>query len=425
MSRTLWFSPVPPGRTDVARYSARVIPHLAQLIDLDVVRPDGMPEGRDLLSSPIGNLNIRELNASRICVYNVGNNPVFHGQILQMAMRHPGIVVLHDRSMQDLCYAILGNPLNGDYDASSYRAAMSRWYGRKGSEAARSASGGEMPVSQLSQEFPLFEVALQRALGAVTHNPEVAEEIAERFPGMPVATLHLPYDQQMSTRSAHTLGPDRPIRLVMFGYLNPNRRLCEFLRAWAQSPWKDRFELDLAGEMNNGPEARAVMTETGLCAQIRDHGFLPDHQLDVLISQAHLVLNLRNPTMGEASGSQLRIWANGAASVVSDTGWYRQLPEGSVLRIGTDNEHCDLLRLLEDLAEYRVDLSGIGRRGAECLAACDPSTYASSLFQWLEEERGRMFTRWAETALIEATARTYALCTPLRFVPKIPERLLA
>jgi glycosyltransferase involved in cell wall biosynthesis len=431
MSLTFWFSPVPPARTDIAQYSARVVPHLASLIDLKVVRPDAVQadspqEDQQLGSHKAGGVTIHDLNASRLSLYNIGNNPAFHGQILRTGMQHPGIVILHDRALQDLCHAVLDDTCEGEESANSYQAAMSHWYGRAGREAARAALVGDVAVSALAHDFPLFEVALQGALGVVTHNPEVAVEIAERFPGMPVVTLHLPYGPTMGrAESAPVLRQDRPIRLIMFGYLNPNRRLCDFLRAWAQSPQRDRFELDLAGEMNNEPEVRAVIAEMGLGAQVRCHGFLPYDQLDALISHAHLALNLRNPTMGEASGSQLRIWANGVASVVSDTGWYRQIPEGSALRVSTQNEHRDLLALLDDLAECRIDLAAIARRGDECLAAGDPATYAASLAEWLVREREPMFTRWAETALIEATARTYALCTPRRFVPRLPARLLA
>lgn len=426
MKQSFWFSPVPPSRTDIAQYSARVVPHLAGHIDLRVLHPEGTPADPGLGTQPMTGLSPRMLNTSWISLYNIGNNPVFHGAILHQAMRHPGIVILHDRSLQDLCHEILGaGPRDGEA-TGAYLAAMSHWYGRTGREAARAVLAGDAPVSAMAKAFPLYEVALQGALGAVTHNSEVAEEIAERFPGLPVATLPLPFSL-VAPRPVDIapLSPGRPIRLVMFGYLNPNRRLCEVIRAWAQSPWKHRFELDLAGEVNNWPEARAIIAEAGLTEQVRNLGFLPEDRLDALIQEAHLVLNLRNPTMGEASGSQLRIWANGAASVVSDAGWYGRLPADSVLRITTDNEQDDLLALLDGLAQGRIDLAAVGLRGTECLAASDPAAYAASLLQWLQENRPAMFTRWAEAALIEATARTYASCTPPRLMPRLPKRMLA
>jgi glycosyltransferase involved in cell wall biosynthesis len=215
------------------------------------------------------------------------------------------------------------------------------------------------------------------------------------------------------------------IRLLMFGYMGPNRRLCDFLKIWARSPWKHRFTLDLVGEIHNRAEVQAVIAETGLGSRINDHGYLPDDALDGLIGRANLVLNLRNPTMGEASGSQLRIWANGAASVVSQTGWYARLPEGSVLRVTIAREQEDLLNLLDDLAHERVDLVSVANRGRACLVDCDPVAYAAALTQWLEQERDAIFARWAETALIERVARSYARCMPPHFMPRFPGRLLA
>lgn len=424
MKSAYWFSPVPPSRTDIAQYSVRVVSHLTSLINLEVIRPSGTPKG-DLLSRSAADLTIRELNSSRVCIYNVGNNPIFHGEILKISMRNPGVVVLHDRVIHDLCFDILDYDRDNINDGASYRAAMSYWYGRAGKEAARAALAGETTVSQIGKNFPLFEVAIRNALGVITHNQDITDEITERFPGLPVATLRLPYDNKIPAVQDHSVQrSDSPIRLMMFGYLNPNRRLSNFLQAWTNSPWRHRFHLDLAGEIYNRPEITAIIAETGLANQIQNHGFLPDNQLDALINQAHLVLNLRNPTMGEASGSQLRIWANGAASVVSNTGWYAQLPSGSALRVGIETEHSDLLTLLDDLAESRIDLAAIALRGKECLKACDPASYALELTEWLKRESESMSTRWFENALIEAAAGTYGRCAPPGFVPKLPERLL-
>jgi len=84
---------------------------------------------------------------------------------------------------------------------------------------------------------------------------------------------------------------------------------------------------------------------------VRLHGFVDEAELDARLAEAHLVFNLRHPTMGEASGSQMRIWNAAAPSVVTDLGWYADLPNETVFKIDPDNEGPALQRLIRQLAE--------------------------------------------------------------------------
>jgi hypothetical protein len=206
----------------------------------------------------------------------------------------------------------------------------------------------------------------------------------------------------------------------MFGFMNANRRVLEVMEAWGASPYRDYFVLDLAGDLADRPRLEARAEQLGLSERITIHGFLGDVDLDALIRSADMVLNLRNPSMGEASGSQLRIWANGRASAVTDTGWYARIPTSCVCKVGRDCEHLDLLALLTDLAEGRIDLAAMGRAGFEALAAHDPTQYANALARWLEKTRPAMLDQWARNALIEAVSRGHATSLPAGFFPELP-----
>lgn len=428
MSRALWFSPVLPARTDIAHYTARVMPALAERLEIGVVRPDAADGVAVTADLSISDLSAKDLNRAGSCFYNIGNNPAFHMQILDVAARHPGIVILHDRSLQDLCFAWpdagqdAGAQVGG---MARYRAAMTRWYGHAGEEAARSVLSGEIAPADIGGEFPLYEEVVHGALGVITHNPDVADEISERLPLLPVLTLPLPYPMPALPALKRPNETDSAsVRLLVFGFLNPNRRVCEILQALAQSPVSGRFVLDIAGELNNRPEAEAIIAASGLADQVRIHGFVPEADLDVLIRRADLVLNLRNPSMGEASGSQLRIWANGAASAVSSSGWYKAIPEGAAWPIGIETEAADLLGLFERLARGDIDLQAMARNGRRQLMQHDPAAYAEDLSRWLAGQREAMAARWLGRGLIEAVAETYAECLPARFIPRLPARLL-
>ena len=50
------------------------------------------------------------------------------------------------------------------------------------------------------------------------------------------------------------------------------------------------------------------------------HGFVPAEALEAALASAHLAINFRFPTMGEASVSQLQIWDHALPSLVTRVG---------------------------------------------------------------------------------------------------------
>ena len=50
-----------------------------------------------------------------------------------------------------------------------------------------------------------------------------------------------------------------------------------------------------------------------------------------------VLVNLRSPTMGETSGSVIRGLALGKPMLVSDVGWFAELPDGVALKIPVDD----------------------------------------------------------------------------------------
>ena len=427
MMKLLWFSPVPPAKTDIANYTRRIAAPLRELLDVTFVHPDGASPDPELGSIPIAALSPRQINRADLCVYQIGNNPDFHSQILETAQKFPGLVVLHDRAVHEflLIHYALTQQRTGTAQLNAYRTAMTRWYGADGLMAAQQLTQGRTGPADLASRFPLFEVVLDRALGVVCHNPQLTAELRRRFPHLPMVDLPLPYAAPATQPERPRRSATDPIRLVMFGFMAANRRASEFLHSWNQSDCRDRFELHLAGELSDRPRFDAAAAQLGLTDRIVHHGFLPDAALDALITSATLALNLRNPSMGEASGSQLRIWANGCPSAVSDAGWYAALPDSCVCKIGLETEQADLVLLLNDLAAGRLDLDRMAQRGFQQLQAHDPALYARNLAAWIDANRAAMQTAWSDCALIETVAGAYARALPPHLELDLPPQLLA
>ncbi|MFW2131573.1 glycosyltransferase [Ectothiorhodospira haloalkaliphila] len=428
MKRILWISPLPPARTDIANYTLRLAPELIKSADVQFCTPAALPCATDLPWRSLESLSARELNQADICIYHIGNNLTFHEDIFRLSRRHPGYVVLHDRSIHGL-YADFLNLRNGAAQAEEvvqYLESMGQWYGQEGYIAAQNLLGGDATPDDFAAHFPLFEEALDAALGVITHNPSVTNEVRTRFPLMPCLHLPLPMAAEGGfDPSKRQRGLEERISLVAFGFMGMNRRLSEFIEAWRSSPWRHRFSLNIAGQLADWPSLREQLRKAGLAQQVRWHGYVSDTELDALLRSADLALNLRYPSMGEASGSQLRLWANGVPAVVTDTDWYAGLPDNVVFKVRPpEQEREDLLILLDNLANRALPLDAVAQAGwAYLRTQHEPGAYISQLMRWLDTVEDDAVRQWALRRHLWRISEQQAQFFPETLAPGVPSGL--
>ena len=388
-----WISPLPPASTDIAHYSARILPALADHARV-VLWTDADTWSAELEAHAL----VRRLDPDHQCpadfeaaarlvgarpgttqtlFIHIGNAWVFHSGLLRLARRMPSIVVLHDLAIQEM----LNDAIRyGRFDAESYRTDMTTWYGPEGAEAAEIClSGDGRDAQRLAPQMPGFELAVSNALAVLTHT-EAATQGVQARESVPVHQFELPFQPGPEPRIRRPrLGP---LRLLQFGYIGPNRRLFEVFEALHGLKDQVDFRLDVMGNIWNADLARDHLARLGLEDHVHLHGFVAERVLDQALRQAHLVFNLRHPTLGEASGSQLRIWNAGAAAIVRDAGWYSSLPDDTVFRIPDDTaqEQAALQDLIRRVAEDRDVITPVHHAGrARLLSHHHPSDYAQKI----------------------------------------------
>ncbi len=375
--RLNWFSPLPPARTDIAGFTARLLPALCRRAE--VVLWTDQEEWDPALAAygPVRRFDPRgmdwaELNRADVTVYNIANNPGFHGAAWRVSRQHPGLVVLHDLSLQHLFGGIHADELDAFADI------MGRYYGSAGRWAAEAWWNGRLSVEFLGAYFPLTGLALEGALGVVVHSRPVFEAL--RKAGQ-LSALHAELIYPATPNLPPAARPDGPpYRLIVFGYIGPNRRLASVLEALAGSPRRDCFRLDIYGQVWDPDLVRESIAAHGLQDRVSLHGFVADAELEQALASAHLAINLRVPTVGEASGSQLHVWDHALPSLVSRVGWYADLPADAVAFVRPEREVEDLAALLEDFAARPEHYARMGRRGRQLLEERHtPENYAERL----------------------------------------------
>jgi glycosyltransferase involved in cell wall biosynthesis len=370
-----WFSPLPPARTAIAEYSSDIVAYLGELgeVTMWTDQPtwtkgiEGMAKVRHF--SPQSFLNAAPDDA--INIFNIGNDARVHGKIWQLSRARPGVVILHDLNLHAFFAELY---INHWHDLEGYRMQMEFYYGREGGRRAdeyyRQAVKGNAVkyVDAMAADFPLVELGVENAHGVIVHTREESSRLSGAL-GIPVSYAPLPSSPDVPDHGAEQAAPEagERIRLVCFGYISHNRCLDKVLLALGALSSRDRFRLDVYGMIWDEPYIRSIIDKLNLKTTVELHGFVDDSMLDEALRRAHLAINLRYPTMGEASASQLRIWGYGLPSLVSETGWYASLDPQAVYHIRPRHEvqgiQEALMAILEDPKAFRA----MGRRGREVL----------------------------------------------------------
>jgi glycosyltransferase involved in cell wall biosynthesis len=364
--RVHWFSPYPPQRSEIANTSYRLMAVFGRNAEVTYWCPSGAIKSPVVLNGvrvrPIEDpMPWAELNYSDATFYNIGNDGNFHSEILHIARQHPGIVIMHDGNIHLLARHYSREFLSSD---NVYLDFLRQYGGEKLLRLGLDHLRGADPSDTISANT-LHEVAMLGAAGVICHNPTLVPGWESQIE-CPMVALPLPYCEKAQMRPYVFRRWDgrRKVRLAVFGFLRGvNRRLKPFLEALSKYKDKGRFEVYVAGEYGPIESMSQYVRSLGLEAQCTLHGYLPEAELKSLLDQTDVAINLRFPSMGEASASALRVWDHSLCALTSHTAWYSTLPSETVLFVDPEKEmesiHASLDYFLNNPVEvYQRGING-------------------------------------------------------------------
>ena len=387
-----FFSPLPPAKSGIADYSAVLLEHLQQFAEVEA-----------FASRPA------RFDAARFdaIVYQLGNNP-YHTFVYEMAMDHPGIVVLHEANLHHLIADLTIR--RGDWDAYVREVEINA-----GAEAKEYA---ERYVRTLERgpdyEIPMLKPVLARSRGVIVHSAAVEHEL--RALGYAGPAAKIPHGawlvdvDRMQYRAK--LGLDARTPLVgIFGFLKPYKRIAESLRAFSRlirvAP---EARMILVGEAHQELPLESMISTLNLSAHVRHIGFTPIEDFNGYLGACDIILNLRYPTVGESSGTLLRSLGMGKAVVVSDVGSFREYPDEICLKApvgaGEEDYLFEYLNLLVSRPEIAQALGARARSWVE--RECNWNLVAQRYAWFLEGKK------WPETKPPEAAAP--AVAVPIEYI---------
>jgi glycosyltransferase involved in cell wall biosynthesis len=350
-----WFCPLPPARSGIAvDFFRTILPALTSRAEVTLWTDQKDWSGNLTKHAPVRTFRLEhmpwpELNQADITFFNLGNNHLFHGTIWEVSRLLPGITILHDLRLDDF---------------------FENW------------CPGLFPTSaSLDQSLQNLRVALLNSLGTVVHTEDAYEKL-NALNRWIVAHIPLPFALPLTTNGPRRKGPSSPpYRLVVFGFIHQNRRLSALLEALGTFAHKDKFRLEIYGELWHPELIKEQIAKYGLRRHAIIKGFVAEAALDEALASADLVVNLRYPS-GEASGSQLRIWSHELPSIVTRDGWFARLPEAAVAHVSPEREVADIQAHLAQFLTNPARFARMGTEGKRLLYPRHaPETYVDALLE--------------------------------------------
>jgi len=314
--RVAYYSPLPESRSGIADYSTLLLPALRERIEEVVVAEPGK-------RAPHGD----------VALYHVGNDPAAHGWIVDALRKRPGVVVLHEYVLHHLIAGITIGRGHG----RAYLEAMERELGVVGRLLGLGVLDNLLPLLWETQpeRFPLAGTILEQATSLVVHSRFVAERAREARYAGPIRVIPHPAWPAPDPVPAEGIA-GRPL-IGCFGNLNMNKRIPQLLEAFTlfRRAHPDA-RLLLVGASAERFDLSRRLERLALADGVIREDYVDEARMWSLMARCDVLVNLRYPTMGETSGSVIRGLSLGKPMVVSDVGWFAELPDDVALKVPVD-----------------------------------------------------------------------------------------
>ncbi len=389
---------MPPNPSGIADYSEALVREFQKLHEVVVFSAEAPfhPAGFDAI------------------VYHLGNNP-HHDFVYRTALRHPGVVVLHESNLHHLITHLTIS--KGDWDSYVAEAEYN------GGEPARlrAEEARTLTIGPDYEGIAMTRRLLETAKGVIVHSRFMEQQVrSANYTGPLTVIPHGAWVEPVEGslyRAKLGLAPEVPL-FGAFGYLKPYKRIAESLRSFRRLLKEvPEAKMILVGEPHPEFPVQRLIATLRLESSVRVIGFAPLEEFAGYMAACDVVLNLRYPTVGESSGSLLRALGSGRAVLVSDIGSFSEFPDDVCLKVPVLAGEEDVLFAYMKLLATRPDLAqAMGQRAREwvvreCNWAHVAELYAKFLappvvtvdyiLSWVQDESARGYIATHKTRLVK------------------------
>jgi glycosyltransferase involved in cell wall biosynthesis len=336
IERVASLGPLPPAPTGIATYHRAVLDGLARIGFTERLPVDPV--------WPVRDADFATVPAHRLAICHLGNNADFHLPIYRMVWEAPGLIVLHDLSLDDFVRGLMTSG-----DKLGFVAMR---------EALDAREGMSLPEALANKplRIPWIAAVARRARGIVVHADFCRRYLEDMGCRTPVFVVpHPAVESPQALAAAEPAG--RRLRastgagtlVVAPGDINEAKQLDALLAAVKTLP--DDVHVAIVGRTVETYDFAPIARSAALGHRLHLETDVTDEAFLAWLAAADIVVDLRHPHRGEVSGSLARAMQVGRPTIVSATGTYLDSPDGTVVTIPpAEADPEELAARIEELA---------------------------------------------------------------------------
>ena len=377
MKKIAFFTPLYPQKTGIASFSEEMLPYLREKLDIDIYVDGFKPISKDIKQHhkiyDIKDFG-RNIEKYDLYVYQIGNNS-FHVNIYNVALQHPGIVVLHDYAIHHLIAHIY---LGLKQDMEQYLDELEINHGGKSRELAQKrAATGKLGLWETDAvDYPMNKRLLAGSLGAVVFSEFARENLKSYKLNKPIHRLYLhsgaddiQVNENIIMEAKKNVGfsPNR-LNICVFGFVAKSKRPYSIIKAFKKIVDKGiDAQLIYVGKLEEHcNDLTHMINAMGLKSRVKITGFVDIETFRQYVLACDMNISLRYPTMGETSGVLMRSLAAGKPSIVSNIGTFMELSNDIVAKVSTgEREETELFDAIYKIATNKEYRDALGKNAKE------------------------------------------------------------
>ena len=369
--RIAFFTPLNPVPTGISDYSEDLLPHLGKYCEIDVFTNDpGMTNETIAQQFHIYSHSqfkvVRNERSYDALLFQIADSS-HHVEAYEHLLEHGGLMVLHELNIS----GVIGAKTLAKGDWVSFLKQMLITEGVRAfiSVAAKFLITRQFPRWN---DYCMNTAAIRKSDGIIVHNEYMRELVSDMVSSegldIPVwKVLHgVPSGDRTRSIDPHMckerLGLDGYDFVVSsFGAVHESKRIPVVLRSFSrlrQVVPNAIYVLVGSGSLDDLCDIRAL----GLQDRVRMVGYVDMKSFYRYIAASDLCVSLRYPSVGETSGSLLRIMSMAKAVAISDYAQFKEYPDDCCFKIELgEGEEDTLFKRMYEMASNPALRAEYGR----------------------------------------------------------------
>ena len=342
-----YFSPLSPLKSGIVDFSEKeILPYLSEYGKIDIFIDDGYRPSNKEIRSKFSIYNYKKFpkkaNEYDITFYNIGNNPQ-HIYIYKTLQNYPGIVILHDVFIHGLIW----NMTLAKGDKAGYIEEFSYSHGKEGVKVASLAIEEKKTFFEIEFKYPLITKIVDKSLSIIVHSEFAKNVVVNQTQDAKIRKINQPLTLNKTDTNRSDLRKkmglnDETLIISSFGFVHVHKRMSTVIEVFKKfrEEYQDTILLIVGKDY---VRLRNVAKNLKIEDSVTFTGFVPFDRLYEYMQISDICVNLRYPTAGETSRSALELMSMGKPVIVSDVGWFSELPDRCCAKVDVDSYEKELL----------------------------------------------------------------------------------